>query len=692
MLVLYACAAILAVDAQFPSERVRAAYQEARAAVGPSAEAQVRLALWCEARGLADLERAHLKLAIEADPDQPIARRLLGQMVDEGRWRTPAEAIERAGNQADRRDALARYARRRDQIADTPQAHWQMARWAEEAGLLAEAEVHLRAVVRLDPAREEAWKKLGARKQGSRWVFPDRAAIEKSEIEARRKADARWRPLLARWKTWLGQPSKQPEAEALLRGVTDPLAVPSIGKVFGSGSPESQKIAVRLLTQIDDPSASRGLAWLAIFGGSESIRRLAAESLAGRDPRESAPWLIGLLQDRIRYEVKPVGGPGSPGELYVQGKTANTRRFYAAPPPPLDFRPGDTWDRDAYGFAIVRRQVGYTSQPIQAALDPLYSGAPDMTGVGANLAQAGLGATGQQLGDQLFANQQANSSLLGKTTAAGGGASSFAGGGFNAPIQAEIPIGQLMMLAQQQAAFARENLRWDVASLDRYNAGVDQINDRARMALKIVAGESPGEDPDAWRKWWGELSETSTIAPPLSRDVGAVEPEPPLPSGSKARMPAFVEGTPVWTRAGLRTIEDLRGGDLILTQDLDSGALAFTPVFSTRRIDRGMTRTLRVGDGSIAGTDLERLWVAGRGWVPLADLEPGDRIRGLDGLSKVLDAGRSNPQSVYHVQVGDRRGILVGRDGLLAHDDRVHEAVAAPFDATSDPRTLGGDR
>ncbi len=187
-------------------------YESAREAAGSDPDAHVRLALWCEARDLRGLRARHLRTALELKPDHPVARGLLGQMDDEGEWRSAAEAIERARSQADRVEALARYDTRREQISDTAMAHWRLAEWCEQAGLKGESEAHLHAVVLLDPTREEAWKKLGYRKQGGRWVNPERLAAEKAEAETRRKAEAHWRPLLAKWKTWLGQPSRSAEA------------------------------------------------------------------------------------------------------------------------------------------------------------------------------------------------------------------------------------------------------------------------------------------------------------------------------------------------------------------------------------------------------------------------------------------------------------------------------------------------
>jgi len=83
MLAMVACSAMLAVSGpDAPPPEVSQAYQEARASAGKSSEEQVRLALWCEARGLTKERLNHLALAVLSDP----ARHVLGP---DGLVRTP---------------------------------------------------------------------------------------------------------------------------------------------------------------------------------------------------------------------------------------------------------------------------------------------------------------------------------------------------------------------------------------------------------------------------------------------------------------------------------------------------------------------------------------------------------------------------------------------------------------------------
>ena len=87
--------------------------------------------------------------------------------------------------------------------------------------------------------------------------------------------------------------------------------------------------AVRLLGQIDSPGSSRALALLALMSRSAEVRRNATQILRQRDPRDFAPVLIALFRDPIKYEVRPVNGPGSQGQLLVKQKDVNVKRLYS---------------------------------------------------------------------------------------------------------------------------------------------------------------------------------------------------------------------------------------------------------------------------------------------------------------------------------------------------------------------------
>src|SRR5262249_51214595 len=63
--------------------------------------------------------------------------------------------------------------------------------------------------------------------------------------------------------------------------------------------------------------------------------------LRGRPVGDYLEVLVGLMIDPLKYQTKPVGGPGSTGVLFVEGQQFNVARFYAPPTPNDIIRVGD---------------------------------------------------------------------------------------------------------------------------------------------------------------------------------------------------------------------------------------------------------------------------------------------------------------------------------------------------------------
>ena len=69
------------------------------------------------------------------------------------------------------------------------------------------------------------------------------------------------------------------------------------------------------------------------------------------------------------------------------------------------------------------------------------------------------------------------------------------------------------------------------------------------------------------------------------------------------------------------------------------------------------------------------------------DLKAGDAIRALGDVVRVTAVEDAGSRPVYHVQVAAGRGIMIGKRGILAHDERVAFPPAAIFDAATIDRT-----
>jgi hypothetical protein len=207
--------------------------------------------------------------------------------------------------------------------------------------------------------------------------------------------------------------------------------------------------------------------------------------------------------------------------------------------------------------------------------------------------------------------------------------------------------------------------------------------------LNIGLGDDLGADRGTWLRWWKELSETTAATPALTRtpDGGAGRGNEVRGQARERRawVPGLAAGTLVWSLSGVRPIEELRAGDKVLTQDVATGALGFAPVLTIRSNTTAPVKAIVLVDAALVATDLERLWVAGKGWVMAGALRPGDSLRAMGGVVRVAAIDSADAQSVHHLQVPPGRGILVGRRGILAHDDQLAEPAEVPFDAAPAP-------
>ena len=641
------------------SQPDRAAYEAAKAKVGRSAEEHVKLALWCEAHGMTAERVKHLTLAILNDPKQATARGLLGMVQYNGKWLRP-EAVS-AAVKADEalNQALAEYNARRAKTPETADAQGKLALWCESKGLKAEAAAHYTAVTRLEPNNDAAWRHLGYRKDGNRWVLEGQVAAEKAEFEAQKKADKAWFKSLTKWRAELNNPKRRAEAEKNLESVSDPRAVPAIWVVFGNGNEADQRQALRLLGQMETASSSQALAMLSVFSDFADIRKRAVETLKPRDPRDYIHWMISLLRDELKYEVKPVDGPGSTGILVVEGEQFNLRRTYTPPPlPNIKIFDGEKITYDADGLPMVSRTVPPGRQ-LNVSFDPNDDSGPNGS---LEIARAPF----------------SRSPLLPQTNV-------------------EVPVGRILLEHQKAAKASAADLESDIAKIDRENAMIREQNDRVSQILRSVTGHDEGKKRDGWKAWatdrqgYAYKSTPKPQKPTIDQNIPSSYVIPDGISISATGLvtqvvrattshSCFKVGTLVNTLAGGKAIETIQVGDEVLTQNTVSGVLSYQPVLTVFHNPPTMTYKVDLGTETVSATGIHRFWKAGQGWVMARDLKPGDKIRTLQGVAEVKSVSEETVVPVFNLEVASGQSFFVGEAGALVHDNSLVQPVFQAFD------------
>ncbi len=247
-------------------------------------------------------------------------------------------------------------------------------------------------------------------------------------------------------------------------------------------------------------------------------------------------------------------------------------------------------------------------------------------------------------------------------------------------------IANAIVQSQAQNDTIRQTLEGDIRTIDDANAQINETNGRAFALLESLTGEKLGEQPGAWREWWGEqlglsYSDTSSQSKPLYTDtVEAPDVSVILPRVSFFKASCFAAGTLVHTIDGLKKVESLSIGDRVLSQDTTTGALSFQPVLNTTVRSGAATFRLALDGETIVTTGIHRFWQAAKGWTMARDLKPGDRLRAIAGTTTVQSIEPDATQNVYNLNVAENRDFLIGTAGCLVHDVSFVVPVSQPFD------------
>lgn len=656
---------------------VRTAYEAAEAACGRDPEAHVRLALWCERHGLRAERARHLAIALLADPDHALARAMQGFVREGSRWLKPEQVAEQRRTDEERAAIWLDYEKRRAVAGRDVTSQLDLARWCEQNGLEAQARTHLISVVRLDPSRETTWKHLGYRKYNGRWMTEEQYESARAGVKAQAAATREWKPRLESLRDDLAEATSREAAETALSEIADPLVIPAIVDVFLTASVDDQRLAVQLLGQIDDPAATEVLASIALGSQYEAVRRVATETLSQRDPREYAGPLVSLVQKPLRWEVKPVGGPGDPGTLFVEGEKYNIQRSYrvAAPPRarPRRFRTGETLLVGADGAAAIA-PPGAPLPPGNPNAAALAGRLQQNPGDMANILRTGLG------GGPPAAPAAQAWGLSSDWT--GPGLDPFTGWpSLSAPTRAQRRREAEEVnadLARRATLTAQARLQQDVQWVQSTNAQIQQSNDRVLPVLEGATGLAYGTETDQWRNWWfgqiGMQYQRSDNPKPTFTDDVYVSPS------YQATTSCFAAGTLVHAETGLVPIETLKAGDLVLSQNVRTGALHYRPVTALHRNPPSTIYRVKLNEEIVPTSQFHRFWKAGHGWVMARELKPGDELRVLGGVAAVAEVQTGEVEPVFNLDVDEDHSFFVGRRGVLVHDNTLPDRRLVPFD------------
>ncbi len=218
---------------------------------------------------------------------------------------------------------------------------------------------------------------------------------------------------------------------------------------------------------------------------------------------------------------------------------------------------------------------------------------------------------------------------------------------------------------------------------DRLHSGQDAVlrqneliaanNHRVSRVLSLASGEEEKAEPEGWWRWWANFSDVDYDTQKYTTVENYYE-EHYTPDAqvrfAVVRHSCFAAGTPVWTESGQQAIETIKVGDRVLSQDVESGELAYRPVVRTTvRQPKELTK-VRLGNETLVCTGGHRFWSSGSGWVKSRDLSPHALLHTVTGNAPVSSVNRGGTAETYNLVVADFHTYFVGQAGILCQDLR----------------------
>jgi hypothetical protein len=220
----------------------------------------------------------------------------------------------------------------------------------------------------------------------------------------------------------------------------------------------------------------------------------------------------------------------------------------------------------------------------------------------------------------------------------------------------------------------------------RVNRLAETLNARIVPVLTETTGQSFSDNPKAWWDWWRNQNEYYTSEHPVNRGYDSQVDQytygyPTTSLVSSAPQPkscsCFVKGTPIWTKTGVRPIESVESGDLVLAQDVNTGELKYEPVIGRTVRPPSPIVKVSLDDEQILATKGHPFWITGCGWRMAKEVAKGEMLHGLSGSTTIRKIETASDAEAYNLVVADMNTYFVGNHGVLVHDNTPRQPTPA---------------
>jgi hypothetical protein len=218
--------------------------------------------------------------------------------------------------------------------------------------------------------------------------------------------------------------------------------------------------------------------------------------------------------------------------------------------------------------------------------------------------------------------------------------------------------------------------------VEKLNRAITEQNRLVDRALSRCTDVEVKQEPMQWWDWWLQYNDWQD----LGKENGKKRTYETIDSSnsisSMTPHSCFAGGTKVWTLTGLRCIEQIKPGDRVLSQDVDTGELQYKPVLMGTVNPMGRIMKIDLDKETVSCTPGHPMWSVGGGWRLARQLEPGERLHALSGCMEVQKVEKAETEEgpreyAYNLIVADFGTYFVGKQGILVHDNSPRKPTSA---------------
>ena len=564
------------------------------------------------------------------NPDDVKARGLAGYVRYHGEWIKHVQVSDMLNRINSNSSIYLEYNRKKSHLHTNSEDHWKLANWCDRNGLIDEARSHYIVSGCLNSNRVSAWEKVGYVNYQGFWMDESSYRRSKDKQLLDKESAKYWNVKFKTMKQWLKSKDKKDQAILFMESIKDPHVVKSVEDCFVNGDKLEQGIALNILSNINSRESSLAICHLILNTLDSKIRNKAYGILSSRDVNDYLIYFTSFIIENIKISYSNNTHTNEPCRLI------------------LDF--GDFYS--VYDYENIA----------------------DLTNSKEFFRDYILKRGGLEFHQPLLGNTNWN-------------APSFA------PTQI-ITMNQILYHNVQEYTISKSNVDMvinnDRIYINYLNSKRQAHNDKIIPYLKRLSGYDFGYNRRDWVRWslnrchyntshFDDWCQKRTMFKPVFYNYISLNYRPtyiPYPH-------CFHSDTLVKTLTGDKPIRSIQIGDLVLSEDVESGELSYQPVINLMKEDSEVMSVYNIKSNRLKATNTHRIWKIGYGWIPLGESSSRDRLRLLNGTTSITGFESNVSGPVYNLIVHRNHNYFVDSIGLLVHDGTDALRVDDPFDSPS---------